>query len=99
MKLFSRLAFICNISFVIFILLGYIELSNKKNKVDDHLIPLPFVTGLLVILGQLAIFINLIFCAIVLMLMMAKKGQPTPRWLVIANFVFLLLQVYYFFIY
>ena len=99
MKLLSRIAFICNVSFVIFILLGYIELNNKKNKHDDNIIPLPFVTGLLVILGQCAIFINLIFCTIVLGMMLLKKITPVPQWLVITNFIFLLIQVYYFFIY
>ncbi|MEO6732798.1 MAG: hypothetical protein ABIN01_16365 [Ferruginibacter sp.] len=99
MKLFSRIAFICNISFVIFIILGYIELNNKKNKTGDNIIPLPFVTGTLVILGQLAVFINLIFCLIVLTQRLQKKMIQIPQWLVIFNFIFLLVQVYYFFIY
>jgi hypothetical protein len=99
MKLFSRVAFICNISFIAFILLGYIELSHKKNKVAGDISPLPFITGILVILGQLAIFINLFYCLITLGMLFAKKIQQTPRWLVIANFLFLLIQLYYFFIY
>ena len=99
MKLFSRLAFICNVSFVIFILLGYIELSNKTEKGGDNVFPLPFLTGTLVILGQLAIFLNFIFCLISLHLLVTKRLQQAPRWLVIINFIFFLIQVYYFFIY
>ncbi len=99
MKLFSKIAFICNVSFVLFILLGYIEMSNKKNKIDDNIIPLPFVTSILVILGQFAVFLNLIFCFIALILLLSKKMQHVPRWLVVANYLFLLVQVYYFFIY
>ena len=99
MKLFSKIAFICNVSFVAFIILGYVEFNNKKNKVDDNIIPLPFVTGTLVVLGQFAIFINLLFCLVVLFRMLSKKLIQMPHWLVIVNFIFLLVQVFYFFIY
>jgi len=99
MKLFSKIAFICNVSFVLFILLGYVEMQNKKNKIDDNIIPLPFVTGILVILGQFAVFLNLIFCLIAMILLLSKKMQQIPRWLVVSNYLFLLVQLYYFFIY
>lgn len=98
MKLFSKIAFICNISFLIFILLAYIEFNHKKNKAGDSIMPLPFFTGIFVILGELAIFINLIFCLVVLVLLLSKKMIRVPRWLLIVNFIFLLAQVYYFFI-
>jgi hypothetical protein len=68
-------------------------------KVDDNISPLPFVTGSLVILGQLAIFINVIFCLVALILLVQKKLKQISLWLVIANFIILLLQFYYFFIY
>lgn len=99
MKLFSKIVFICNISFIVFILLGYIEMNNKKNKIDDNIIPLPFVTGTLVILGQFAVFLNLIFCLLAMILLLSKKMQQVPRWLVVANYIFFLVQLYYFFIY
>jgi len=99
MKLFSKLTFICNISFIVFIVLRYIDINNKKVKVDDNITPLPFITGSLVVLGQLAIFINIIFCLVVLILMLSKKLKQIPKWLVIANFIILLFQFYYFFIY
>jgi hypothetical protein len=51
MKLFSRVAFICNVSFIIFIILQYIEFNSKKNLRGDNIMPLPFLTGTLVILG------------------------------------------------
>lgn len=98
MKLFSKLAFICNVSFVLFICFGYIELSRRQNKNDDNILPLPFVTGTLVILGQLAIFLNFIFCLVTLLLLVLKKRKPVPQWVVIINFIFLLIQFYYFFI-
>ena len=99
MKIFSRIAFICNVSFIIFIVLGYVEFNHKKTKGGDNILPLSFLTGTLVVLGQLAIFINLIFCLVSLGLLLAKKLSRAPRWLVITNFIMLLIQVYYFFIY
>jgi hypothetical protein len=98
MKLFSKITLICNLSFIIFILLGYIELNNKKNKVGANIMPLPFVTGTFVILGYLAVFINLVFCLIALAQLLSKKMTQVPLWLVIINFIFLLVQVCYFFI-
>ncbi|MEO6548534.1 MAG: hypothetical protein ABIN94_11065 [Ferruginibacter sp.] len=98
MKIFSRLVFICNISFLVFIFLAYVELSNKKKGATDAISPLPYITGLLVILGQLAIFVNVVFCLLSLIILLTKKTMQVPQWLVIVNFIFLLLQVYYFFI-
>ncbi len=99
MKLFSKLTFICNLSFVLFIVLQYVELSKKRNKVSDNIMPLPFITGTLVILGEFAIFINFIFCFTAIILLLSKRLKQIPQWLVIANFIFLLVQLFYFFIY
>ena len=96
MKIFSKIAFVCNVSFIISIILGYIELSNKKNKVSGSVMPLPFLTGTLVILGQFAIVINFLYCITVLVLVLSRKMKQIPQWIVIANFIFLLMQIYYF---
>ena len=98
MKLFSKIAFIFNISFVVFILLAYIEFNHKNSRTGDNILPLPFFTGLFVILGELAIFVNFVFCLVVLALLLSKKIQTTLQWVVIVNFIFLLIQLYYFFI-
>ena len=99
MKLFSRITFLCNISFLLFIILRYVETSAKDEKGNDNLVQLPFVTGTLVILGQLAVFINFIFCLVVLAMLILKRVQPVPRWLVMVNVLFFLVQVFFFFIY
>lgn len=80
-------------------LLAYIELNHKKNGVGDNIMPLPFVTGLVVILGQFAIFINLIFCLAALIWLLSKKIKLIPGWIVLTNFLFLLIELFYFFIY
>ena len=99
MKLFSRITFLCNISFLLFIILRYVEFATKGEKGNDNLVQLPFITGTLVILGQLAVFINFIFCLVVLAMKIMKRVQLVPRWLVMVNVVFFLVQVFFFFIY
>ncbi|CAN5595436.1 hypothetical protein BH11BAC3_BH11BAC3_32040 [soil metagenome] len=98
MKLFSRITFIFNLGFIAFIILQYIEINKKKSNSVDNIIPLPYLTGMLVIMGQLAIFINLIFCMLVVVLLALKRIKQIPRWLVISNFILLLIQLFYFFI-
>jgi hypothetical protein len=96
MKLFSKIVFLCNLSFLVTVILRYIELNNKKNKGGESIIPLPFVTGILVILGQLAIFLNLIYCLLIIVLWVSKRKKQLPVWLVVFNFILLFIQVYYF---
>jgi hypothetical protein len=99
MKFFSKITFICNIGFVVFVVLGYIEMNGKKSAIEDGILPLPFLSGTLVVLGQFAIFLNLIFCLVAGCLFFSKKLITIAPWLLIVNFLFLLIQVYYFLIY
>ena len=96
MKLFSKITFLCNLSFLVTVILRYIELNNKKNKIGDGIVTLPFITGILVILGQLAIFLNLVYCLLTVVLWVSKSKKHTPVWLVVFNFILLFVQVYYF---
>lgn len=117
MKLFSKLVFLCNVCFIAFVILRYIEFANKKKQLGDNILPLPFLTGTLVVLGQLAIFFNFIFCFTFVITKLVKRMRPAspaypitemdqlpltksfPKWLVIFNFILLLIQLFYFFIY
>lgn len=98
MKLFSRISFICNIGFLVFVILRYVELGRKNAAPGDGILPLSFITGSFVVLGQLAIFVNVFFFLLLLSLMALKKTLSPPQWLIVTNFIFLMLQVYYFFI-
>jgi hypothetical protein len=64
----------------------------------DQVITLPFAEGALVVLGQLAIVFNLIFCITVLAFFLFRKTEQIRGWIVIANLVFLIIQVFYFFL-
>lgn len=99
MKFFSKITFICNLGFLVFIALRFIDFTDKKPSAGNYIQPLPFITGNLVILGQLAIFLNLIFCFIVGVLFFLKKTPMVARWLLMSNFLLLFIQVYYFLIY
>ena len=99
MKFFSKITFICNIGFVVFVVLRYIELNGEKSNIQDSILPLPFLSGTMVVLGQFAIFLNLVFCLAAGVLFFSKKLIPIASWLLIVNFLFLLIQLYYFLIY
>lgn len=99
MKFFSKITFICNVGFLVFIVLGYIELNAKKASVEEGMLPLPFIPGTLVVLGQFAVFLNLIFCLIAGSLFFFNKPNPVAPRLRVFNCLFLFIQVYYFLIY
>ena len=98
MKFFSKITFICNLGFLVFIVLGYIELNAKKASAEEGMLPLPFFMGTMVVLGQFALFLNLIFCLIAGRLLFFNKPNPVAPWLRVVNCLFLFIQVYYFLI-
>jgi hypothetical protein len=99
MKFFSKITFICNLGFLVFIVLRFIDFTDKKPSTDNGILPLSFVTGNLVILGQFAIFLNIIFCVFIGVLFFLKKTPVVALWLLIVNFLFLLIELYHFLIY
>jgi len=73
--------------------------GRKPVKISgDRVLPIPFVKELIITLGFTAIFINFIMSVIYLIFLFSAKLKATPRWLIIANVLFLLIQVYYFFL-
>ncbi len=98
MRLFSKIVFICNLCFIVSVILRKVELSYKAKGNTDQIIPLPFVEGTLAVLGELAIVVNVVFFIIALYLLVSKKLKQIPRWIVIFNFTALLAQIYWFFI-
>jgi len=69
-----------------------------KTGGDGIVIGLSFVKELIVILGFTAIIINLIAVIIYFIFLLSGKLKQLPTWLVLTNFLFLLLQFYYFFL-
>ncbi|WEK34148.1 MAG: hypothetical protein P0Y53_16795 [Candidatus Pseudobacter hemicellulosilyticus] len=86
---FSRVAFICNLCFVITWVMQYGALSGEGH-----------IASTMVVLGVgLAIFFNIVTSIGAAYWWWREKKWPDsfPRWLIIANFLFLILQSIIFF--
>ncbi|MEP6615682.1 MAG: hypothetical protein ABJA57_03845 [Ginsengibacter sp.] len=96
---FSRFTFICNIAFLLFIIFRWIEVKNTLRAQGDVVFPVPFLKSVVITLGFSAIVINLAMNIVYLLLLLFPRSKKFSSWLVITNFLFLILQVYYFFFY
>lgn len=99
MRILSKFVFICNGCFIAAVLLRFVENINKKKGNFNGAITLQPLESTLVVLGYGAIFINCIFNFLVLILLLLKKEQPVAKWLIWSNFLFFIIQLYYFFFY
>jgi hypothetical protein len=98
MRFFSKFAFICNICFIVFVIMQYLERSNKVNGKMDVAVPLEFLKGSVAVLGVVSLLVNGVFCFFVLVSMVAKSQTKLPRWIIIFNFIALLAEIYEFLI-
>ncbi len=97
MRFFAKLVFLFNACFLATIPLRIYELNYKISNPDKAFtgaLPVKPLESTLVILGYSAIFINIIFVLLVLIL---GKRKVLPQWLFWSNIVILLIQLYYFF--
>mgnify|MGYP003576638256 CR=1 FL=1 len=82
---FSRVAFLCNVCFLLAWLIQYLPVS-----------PHGHIASTIVVLGTgLAVILNIVVNFFVVISLLQKKMDRTvfPRWLIITNFLFLLLQI------
>ncbi len=97
MRFFSKFTIICNNCFLLAVAAWYLETQQFHAGKNDQLMPLPWLEGILVIIGYSAIFINLFYLLVWAILNLFKKAQQIPRWMVIFNAIVFLLQVYFHF--
>lgn len=97
MRFFSRIVLICNICFIIAAILWWIESNRRTRGNYDGVIRFQPLESTLVILGYGAILVNFVFVVFSLVLMLRKKINVVPRWIVIFNLLMFPLQVYYHF--
>lgn len=97
-RFLSKFTFICNIAFLLFAFFRWMEIKRSVEGRNGELIPISMLKNLIITLGFAAIFINLFMNLIYLVLLLLKRLY-VPRWLVISNFLLLLVQIYYFFYY
>ncbi|MDQ6756246.1 MAG: hypothetical protein M3004_04840 [Bacteroidota bacterium] len=96
-RFFSKVTFICNISFLLFLFFRWMELKKIANAASDRVIAVPFFKDLIIILGVSALIINLLMNIFYFIFLLAGKVNVVPLWLGVANFLFLILQIFYFF--
>jgi hypothetical protein len=85
LRFLSRLAFICNICFLLVSLLRYVPAPPDNALVSD-----------IIVLGYFGpIAVNLFVNVIVVLLFLLRRvwASGVPRWLLITNFVFFVLQI------
>ncbi|MEP6681611.1 MAG: hypothetical protein ABJA35_00045 [Parafilimonas sp.] len=89
LRILFRVAFICNIFFIVCMIMRY-------TTAPDYL-PQPIIE-LSVILGFSAMFINLLSFILALILISRIIKRKIPLWLLYTNIIFFLIQIYFFFI-
>jgi len=97
MRFFSRVVFICNCSFVLAVILRFVENTNKIEGSFSGQIESTSL-GLLVVMGYGAVFANFIFNIFLLTSWLSKSKQKITKWLIWVNFLFLIVQICYFWI-
>jgi hypothetical protein len=74
------------------------EAKKASIATAGGVLPLPFFKDLVIILGFSAIIINLVMCIVYAVVLVTKKVLPLPKWLAPVNFIFLLVEFYFFFL-
>lgn len=97
LSFFSKFTLICNVAFLVFIAFSKWESGKPTTQSNDTVASIPFLKDIIITLGFSAIFINLIMCMIYSAIVIIGKQYLLPKWLVAVNFVFLILQFYFFF--
>lgn len=99
LKFFSKVALICNVCFVLFALFAMLETSAPEGNQPDIILRLPFIKDIIITLGFLAILINLVLFVWYLVIILTGKKANLPITMAIINSVFLIIQIFYFFIF
>jgi hypothetical protein len=98
MRFFSKITFICNLCFVASFILRLISISNEKKGNLNEVVALDPLRNSIVVLGLLAVIVNFLFCMAVLFTWQRKREIPVAKWMIWANLLFLLFQLYYSFL-
>ena len=97
MRFYSRLVFICNVCFIIAVVMWWVEKARRLKGNYDGLIRFQPLEATLVILGYGAIILNFFFVLLSIYWYATKRIKLIPRWIVLFNLLIFPLQVYYHF--
>lgn len=96
-RFFSKFTLICNVAFLLFLLFNRLEQKKPGTTTPGVVEAIPFFKNLIITLGFSAIVINLIMCLVYVLFLVAGKKNLVPVWLAVINFIFLVIQFYFFF--
>ena len=98
MRFLAKVALLCNLCFLISIVMRLVEISKKvkPGNTNGSLEFNPFISTI-VVLGWIAIFINLFFVILFVVRFASRKMNNIPRWIVYFNMILLPMQIYYYF--
>ena len=102
MRLFnflSKFTFICNIAFLLYVFFRWMEMKKPVTGSAGKVVAVPFLKDLIITLGMCAIIINLLMNFFYFLFLVRGKIKNMPLWLPVINFMFLILQIFYFFFY
>ena len=98
-RFLSKFTFICNIAFLLFVFFRWMELKKPVTGTGDRIVAVPYFKDLIITLGICAIVINLLMNIFYLLFLLRGRRKDMPVWLPVINFIFLVVQVFYFFFY
>lgn len=94
---FSRFAIVCNIAFLVFIIMGRMEARTPVTQPTNTVMAVSYVKDIIITLGVGAIIINLALCIVYAILVARHKQALIPRNLALINCSFFIVQLIYFF--
>ncbi len=97
MRFFSKFVTICNICFVIVVILHFMEYRKNLQANNNSITSLTWIENVLVILGYGAFFINIIFLAASFIFFIIKKENAVPKWMLLFTMLIFSFQLLYFF--
>lgn len=95
----SKFTFICNVAFLLFVFFRWMEMKKPVTGTADNVVAVPYFKDLIITLGMCAIIINLLMNIFFVFFLLKRKLKGVSLWLPIINFIFLVVQVFYFFFY
>lgn len=97
MRVFSKFVFICNLCFIVSVVLRWIESRQRGNGNFNGAIPFQPLEASIVVLGYSAILINVVFFLLAGIYYRRPFVQAISRKILLFNLVIFPIQVYYFF--
>lgn len=98
MRWFSKVAFIFNVCFFVSMIGRFVTLQQAVPDAGNNIAKLNPLMSSVVVLGWLAIFVNLVFIIFYLVRYPRKRSNGIPKWIIYFNMISLPAQIIYYFL-